>query len=108
MSSPSSPASISTMRSTRATERLGVQANSKRSFFMEPAAAKLIGAGIACIGMGGAGVGVGVIFGQYLAAALRNPSAAQGQFGNLIFGFAVTEALGIFSLLIALLLLFAI
>ena len=29
------------------------------------------------------------------------------QFGNLIFGFAVTEALGIFSLLIALLLLFA-
>jgi F-type H+-transporting ATPase subunit c len=50
---------------------------------------------------------VGAIFGNYLAAALRNPSAAQGQFGNLIFGFAVTEALGIFSLLIALLLLFA-
>ena len=65
-----------------------------------------IGAGIACIGMGGAGVGVGIIFGNYLAAAVRNPSAAQGQFGNLIFGFAVTEALGIFSLLVALLLLF--
>ena len=64
---------------------------------MEPAAAKLIGAGIACIGMGGAGVGVGIIFGNYLAAAVRNPSAAQGQFGNLIFGFAVTEALGIFG-----------
>ncbi len=56
---------------------------------------------------GGVGFGVGAIFGHYLAAALRNPSAAQGQFGNLIFGFAVTEALGIFSLLIALLLLFA-
>jgi F-type H+-transporting ATPase subunit c len=59
---------------------------------MDPAAtitaAKYIGAGIACIGMGGAGVGVGAIFGNYLAAALRNPSAAQGQFGNLIFGFA--------------------
>ena len=80
---------------------------SKRSFLMDPIAAKYIGAGIACIGMGGAGVGVGTIFGNYLAAALRNPSAAQGQFGNLIFGFAVTEALGIFSLLIALLLLFA-
>ena len=38
---------------------------------MDPAAAKLIGAGIACIGMGGAGVGVGVIFGNYLAAAVR-------------------------------------
>jgi F-type H+-transporting ATPase subunit c len=75
---------------------------------MEPAAAKLIGAGIACIGMGGAGVGVGAIFGQYLAAAIRNPSAAQSQFGNLIFGFAVTEALGIFSLVIAFLLLYAV
>ena len=72
---------------------------------MDPIAAKYIGAGIACIGMGGAGAGVGIIFGSYLAAALRNPSAAQGQFGNLIFGFAVTEALGIFSLLIALLML---
>ena len=75
---------------------------------MDPTAAKYIGAGIACIGMGGAGVGVGIIFGNYLAAALRNPSAAQGQFGNLIFGFAITEALGIFSLLIALLLLLVI
>src|ERR1700741_2373989 len=75
---------------------------------MDPTAAKYIGAGIACIGMGGAGVGVGIIFGNYLAAALRNPSAAQGQFGNLIFGFAITEALGIFPLLIALLLLFGI
>src|ERR1700758_4164651 len=79
----------------------------RRSTLMDPIAAKYIGAGIACIGMGGAGVGVGIIFGNYLAAAIRNPSAAQGQFGNLIFGFAITEALGIFSLLIALLLLFA-
>jgi F-type H+-transporting ATPase subunit c len=82
-------------------------ASPKKELQMDPMAAKYIGAGIACIGMGGAGVGVGTIFGNYLAAALRNPSAAQGQFGNLIFGFAVTEALGIFSLLIALLLLFA-
>ena len=75
---------------------------------MDPVAAKYIGAGIACIGMGGVGVGVGLIISNILAAALRNPSAAQGQFGNLIFGFAVTEPLGIFSLLIALLLLFAV
>ena len=37
---------------------------------MDPIAAKYIGAGIACIGMGGAGAGVGIIFGNYLAAAL--------------------------------------
>ena len=73
---------------------------------MEAEAAKLIGAGLACSGMIGAGVGLGHIFGNYLSAAIRNPSAAAGQFGNLIFGFAVTEALGIFSLLIAILLLF--
>jgi F-type H+-transporting ATPase subunit c len=70
------------------------------------AAAKAIGAGIACIGMGCAGIGLGHIFGNYLAAAVRNPAAADGQFGRLIFGFAVTEAMGIFSLLIALILLF--
>ena len=73
---------------------------------MEPEAAKLIGAGLASIALAGAGVGIGHIFGNYLAGALRNPSAADGQFGRLIFGFAVTEALGIFSLLVALLLLF--
>ena len=53
-------------------------------------------------------IGLFNIFGSFLEGAMRNPSAAQGQFGNLIFGFAVTEALGIFSLLIALLLLFAV
>ncbi len=74
---------------------------------METEAARLIGAGIATIGMGGAGVGVGIIFGNYLSAAIRNPAAAASQFSNLIFGFAVTEALGIFSLVIAFMILFA-
>src|SRR3974390_1126591 len=100
------------MHSIRATDArpFNLQTSTFRQgvLIMDPVAAKYIGAGIACIGMGGAGLGIGNIFGSYLAAALRNPSAAQGQFGNLIFGFAVTEALGIFSLLIALLLLFAV
>jgi F-type H+-transporting ATPase subunit c len=73
---------------------------------MEAEAAKFIGAGIACFGMAGAAIGVANIFGNFLSGALRNPSAAPGQFGNLIFGFAVTEALGIFSFLVALILLF--
>ncbi len=73
---------------------------------MDPAAAKLIGAGIACIGMGGAGIGVGHIFGNYLAGALRNPAAAGAQFTNALIGAALAEGLGIFSLVIALLLLF--
>ncbi len=73
---------------------------------MEAEAAKLIGAGLATVGMGGAGIGLGLIFGNYLLGAMRNPAAADKQRGNLMFGFAVTEALGIFSFLIALMLLF--
>ena len=75
---------------------------------MDAEAAKFIGAGLASIGMAGAAIGVGNIFANFLSGALRNPSAAGGQFSNLIFGFAVTEALGIFSLVIAFLLLYAV
>ena len=75
---------------------------------MEAEAAKLIGAGIACIGMGGAGIGVGTIFGNFLAGALRNPSAVQGQFTNALIGAALAEGLGIFSLVVALLLIFVV
>ncbi|MCH9808808.1 MAG: F0F1 ATP synthase subunit C [Alphaproteobacteria bacterium] len=75
---------------------------------MDPAAAKYIGAGLAAIGTGAAGIGLGNLFGHFLAGALRNPSAADGQRGTLLLGFALTEALGIFALLIALLLLFAV
>lgn len=75
---------------------------------MDAEAAKFIGAGLACFGLIGAALGVSNIFSSYLEGSLRNPSAAQGQFSTLIFGFAVTEALGIFALLIAILLLFVV
>ena len=74
---------------------------------MDPTAAKFIGAGLACLGMGGAGIGVGLIFANYLSGALRNPSAADGQFARLIFGFAVTEALGLIAAVVALALAFS-
>ena len=73
---------------------------------MDPQAAKFLAAGLACIGMGGAAIGVANIFGQFLVGALRNPSAAPGQEVKLYLGFALAEAFGIFSLLIAMLLLF--
>ena len=41
---------------------------------MEVEAAKMIGAGIAAIALGGAGVGIGTIFGNYLAGALAQSS----------------------------------
>ena len=73
---------------------------------MDPVAAKYIGAGLACIGMGATAIGVANVFGQFLTGALRNPSAAGGERNTLFLGFALAEAFGIFSLLIALLLLF--
>ena len=47
---------------------------------MDLQAAKMIGAGLACSALIGAGVGIGNIFGNYLSGAMRNPSAAPGQF----------------------------
>ena len=67
-----------------------------------------LGAGFACVGMGGAAVGVGNVVGNYLSGALRNPSAAAGQVATLFIGIAFAEALGIFSFLVALLLMFAV
>ena len=67
-----------------------------------------LGVGLACIGMAGAAVGVGNVAGNFLSGALRNPSAAAGQTATLFIGMAFAEALGIFSFLVALLLLFAV
>ena len=73
---------------------------------MDPVAAKYIGAGLACLGMAGAGIGLGNLFGQFLSGALRNPSAADGQFARAFIGAALAEGLGIFCLVVALVLLF--
>ena len=67
----------------------------------------LIGAGLACTGMGGAAIGVGNVVGNHLSGALRNPAAANGQMATMFIGIAFAEALGIFSFLVALLLMFA-
>lgn len=69
---------------------------------------KFIGVGLTAIGMGGAAMGVGNIAGNFLSGALRNPSAAAGQTAMLFIGIAFAEALGIFSFLVALLLMFAV
>ena len=73
---------------------------------MEAEAAKFIGAGLAAIGMGAAAIGVGNIFGSFLSGALRNPSAADGQFPRVFIGAALAEGLGIFAFVIALIMLF--
>jgi F-type H+-transporting ATPase subunit c len=69
---------------------------------------KYIGAGLAAIAMGGAGIGNGHVVGNYLSGALRNPAAAKEQTAMLFLGIAFAEAMGIFGFLIAMLLMFAV
>jgi F-type H+-transporting ATPase subunit c len=73
---------------------------------MDVQAARYIGAGLATMGLIGAGIGLGVLFGNFLAAAVRNPAAAASQQGMLFLGMALTEALGIFALVMAFIILF--
>jgi F0F1-type ATP synthase membrane subunit c/vacuolar-type H+-ATPase subunit K len=73
---------------------------------MEVEAAKMIGAGLATIALAGVGVGIGNIFGNFVAGSLRNPGAANRVFGNVLLGFALTEAVALFALVIAFLILF--
>ena len=68
---------------------------------------RYVGAGLATLGMIGAAIGVGNIFGSFLDAAMRNPSAAPQQSGNLCLGMALAEALGLFAFVISMLILFA-
>lgn len=69
-------------------------------------AAKLVGAGLATIGLAGAGVGIGNVFGSLLIAVSRNPNEKDELFRLAILGFALTEAIALFALMMAFLILF--
>ena len=72
-------------------------------------AAKSIGAGL-CMGIGAIGpaIGEGNAVGKALEGMARQPEAAGTLRTNMILGCAITETTGIYSLVIALLILFAI
>merc|ERR1711936_381252 len=70
-------------------------------------AAKFIGAGAATVGVAGSGVGIGSVFGSLIIGYARNPSLKQQLFSYAILGFALSEAMGLFCLMMAFLLLFA-
>jgi F-type H+-transporting ATPase subunit c len=68
---------------------------------------KCLGAGLATIGLAGAGIGIGIIFGALVLGTSRNPSLKDELFKIAILGFALTEAIALFALMIAFLVLFA-
>merc|ERR1712020_820359 len=70
-------------------------------------AAKFIGAGAATVGVAGSGAGIGSVSGSLIIGYARNPSLKQQLFSYAILGFALSEAMGLFCLMMAFLLLFA-
>ncbi|KAK4120566.1 hypothetical protein N657DRAFT_157739 [Parathielavia appendiculata] len=70
-------------------------------------AAKVHGAGAATIGLAGAGVGIGTVFGALIQGVARNPSMRGQLFSYAVLGFAFAEATGLFALMVAFLLLYA-
>lgn len=69
---------------------------------------KTIGAGLAMIGALGPGIGIGVLVQGALQAMGRNPDAAGLIQTYMILGIAFAEAIAIYALVVALILLFVI
>ena len=67
-----------------------------------------MGAGVATVGLAGAGVGIGMVFSSLIMGISRNPSLKDEMFKMAILGFALTEAIALFVLMIVFLLLFAV
>jgi F-type H+-transporting ATPase subunit c len=67
---------------------------------------KMIGAGLATIGLSGAGVGIGIVFGSLILAYARNPFSKNQIFNYTLLGFALTEAIALFALMMAFLIMF--
>lgn len=84
-----------------------LQAADGATKFME--LGKFIGAGIA-IGLGviGPGIGIGILGAGAMGAIGRNPEAAGAITTNMILAIAFAEALGIYSLIVAVILLFVV
>jgi F-type H+-transporting ATPase subunit c len=68
---------------------------------------KLMGAGLATISLAGAGIGIGTVFGCLMLSISRNPFLIKQLFVYAILGFALTEAIALFGLMMAFLILFA-
>jgi F-type H+-transporting ATPase subunit c len=67
---------------------------------------KLIGAGLAAISLAGSGAGIGIVFAGFLNALARNPKDEKKLLTYALLGFALTEAIALFGLMIVFLILF--
>lgn len=73
---------------------------------MDAMSLKFIGVGLMAFGMLGAALGVGNIFSALLNSIARNPSASEQMQRMAFIGAGLAEAMGLFSFVIAMLLIF--
>jgi F-type H+-transporting ATPase subunit c len=71
------------------------------------ASAKILGAAIATVGVAGSGVGIGIIFGGFFIAVAKHPAVEKTLLPYVILGFALSESMALFSLMMAFLLLYS-
>lgn len=74
---------------------------------MDAMSLKYIGIGCMAIGLMGAALGVSNIFSSLLSSMARNPSASDQLQRMALIGAGLTEAMGLFSFVIAILLIFS-
>jgi F-type H+-transporting ATPase subunit c len=74
---------------------------------MEMLALKFIGVGLCSIGMAGAAIAIGNIFGSFFNSIARNPSAAPKLEKYIYIAAGLAEAMGIFAVLLAFLVVFS-
>lgn len=70
-------------------------------------AGKSIGAGLATIGVVGAGAGIGIVFAGLLIALSRNPAREPRFIQLTLLGFALAEAMGLLAIMMAFLILYS-
>ncbi|XP_050604458.1 ATP synthase F(0) complex subunit C1, mitochondrial-like [Macaca thibetana thibetana] len=70
-------------------------------------AAKFVGVGAATVGVRGSGAGIGMVFGSLIIGYARNLSLKQRLFFCAIWGFALSEVMGLFCLMVSFLIVFA-
>ena len=74
---------------------------------MELVALKYIGVGLCSVGMAGAAIAIGNIFSSFFNSLARNPSAANKIEKYIYIAVGLAEAMGIFAVLLAFLILFS-
>lgn len=76
-------------------------------FLTLTSSAKLIGAGLATIGVVGAGAGIGIVFSGLLLSISRNPHKEPRLVQLSLLGFALCEAMGLLAIMMAFLILYS-